>query len=224
MPYTANVCKQSFATAFISPFFGRDAERCFDAAICAGRKSIVWRFTVTMTQPSVDISARTPDKDYLDVFDTNANSHCLPLLATAIGYKLRRAQLAVFQDFQKSFACVKLRPTEFAVLSLIATNPGQKQTEVAEQLGIKRANFVALMDCLETRGLAERRKGDIDRRSHSLHLTAKGSDFIAEISKLWAQHEKRIIERLGGEENRDALIALLDRLLAGKKRTPIPRR
>ena len=50
---------------------------------------------------------------------------------------------------------MKLRPTEFAVLSLIATNPGQKQTEVAEQLGIKRANFVALMDCLETRGLAE---------------------------------------------------------------------
>ncbi|WP_292897036.1 MULTISPECIES: MarR family winged helix-turn-helix transcriptional regulator [unclassified Nitratireductor] len=223
MPYTANVCKQSFATSVISPIFGRDAKLCFDAAVYAGRKSIVWRFTVKMTQPSVKVSTGSPGNEYLDVFDSNAQSPCLPLLATAIGYKLRRAQLVVFQDFQKSFACVKLRPTEFAVLSLIATNPGQKQTEVAEQLGIKRANFVALMDCLETRGLAERRKGDIDRRSHSLHLTEKGSDFIAEISKLWAQHEKRIIERLGGEDNRDALIALLDRLLAGKKRVSIPR-
>ncbi|MDV6225401.1 MarR family winged helix-turn-helix transcriptional regulator [Nitratireductor aquimarinus] len=80
------------------------------------------------------------------------------------------------------------------------------------------------MDCLENRGLAERRKGDIDRRSHSLHLTEKGADFITEISKLWAQHEKRIIDKLGGEDNRNALIALLDRLLAPKKRTPLPRR
>ncbi len=179
---------------------------------------------MTMTHPSADISPPIPDRECLEAFDTDTNNPCLPPLATAIGYKLRRAQLAVFQDFQKSFASVKLRPTEFAVLSLIAANPGQKQTEVAEQLGIKRANFVALMDCLENRGLAERRKGDIDRRSHSLHLTSKGADFISDISKLWAQHEKRIIEKLGGEDNRDALIALLDRLLANKKRTPLPRR
>lgn len=179
---------------------------------------------MTMTHTTVDISPPTTDKEYIEAFDTDTNGTCLPPLATAIGYKLRRAQLAVFQDFQKSFASVKLRPTEFAVLSLIAANPGQKQTEVAEQLGIKRANFVALMDCLENRGLAERRKGDIDRRSHSLHLTEKGADFITEISKLWAQHEKRIIDKLGGEDNRNALIALLDRLLAPKKRAPLPRR
>ncbi|WP_367718132.1 MarR family winged helix-turn-helix transcriptional regulator [Nitratireductor sp. GISD-1A_MAKvit] len=201
---------------------GRAAEHCLIAA-SADEKSIFWRFTVTMTQTRADISPPPNENDYLEVFDTPPHTSCLPPLATAIGYKLRRAQLTVFQDFQKSFACVKLRPAEFAVLSLIASNPGQKQTEVAEQLGIKRANFVALMDCLESRGLAERRKGDIDRRSHSLHLTSKGLEFIEEVSKLWAQHEKRIIERLGGEENRDTLIALLDRLLVGKKRATLPR-
>ena len=31
------------------------------------------------------------------------------------------------------------------MLALIAANPGSKQTEIGEALGIKRANFVALI-------------------------------------------------------------------------------
>lgn len=134
-------------------------------------------------------------------------------MTTMIGYKLRRAQLLVFQDFLRAFARLKLRPAEFSVLALIADRPGQKQTDIARQLGIKRANFVALMDSLEKRGLAERRKGDIDRRSHSLHLTPEGERFFARMAETWRQHEGRLIDRLGGLQERDRLIELLDRLL-----------
>ena len=94
-----------------------------------------------------------------------ANPPELPEMESIIGYKLRRSQLYVFHDFIQSFAKLKLRPAEFSVLALIARTPGLKQSEVAEALGIKRANFVALMDGLEARGLASRRKGDIDKRS-----------------------------------------------------------
>lgn len=138
----------------------------------------------------------------------------LPAMSRIIGYKLRRAQLFVFQDFLQTFARLKLRPAEFSVLALIADRPGQKQSAVAAQLGIKRANFVALMDNLERRGLAERRKGDIDRRSHSLHLTPEGERFAGRMAEVWRQHESRMIEKLGGPEERDRLIELLDRLLA----------
>lgn len=133
-----------------------------------------------------------------------------------IGYKLRRAQLFVFHDFLGSFAKMKLRPAEFSVLSMIATTPGLKQSEIAEALGIKRANFVALMDGLEERGLADRRKGDVDKRSHSLHLTPEGQRFVKKMVATWNEHEGRMIERLGGPEERDRLIELLDRLLAGQ--------
>ena len=44
----------------------------------------------------------------------------IPPMDTIIGYKLRRAQLYVFQDFIASFAKLKLRPAEFSVLTLIA--------------------------------------------------------------------------------------------------------
>jgi len=136
----------------------------------------------------------------------------VPSMESIVGYKLRRAQLAVFQDFIQSFAKLKLRPAEFSVLALIARTPGLKQSAVAEALGIKRANFVALMDSLEARGLADRRKGDVDKRSHSLHLTAEGARFVRKMMTVWNEHEGRQIEKLGGPEERDRLIALLDRL------------
>ena len=140
----------------------------------------------------------------------------LPDMGAIVGYKLRRAQLYVFQDFIESFAKMKLRPAEFSVLNLIARTPGQKQTEIAEQLGIKRANFVALMDGLERRGLAERRKAQGDKRSHSLHLTPEGTRFVDKMAAIWNSHEQRMVDRLGGPDARDQLIALLDRLLEAK--------
>ncbi|MCO5162585.1 MAG: MarR family winged helix-turn-helix transcriptional regulator [Mesorhizobium sp.] len=141
----------------------------------------------------------------------------LPETETIIGYKLRRAQLLVFQDFLHTFAKMKLRPAEFSVLAMIARTPGLKQSEIAEALGIKRANFVALMDGLEARGLADRRKGDVDKRSHSLHLTPEGERFVRKMIATWNEHENRLIDRLGGAEERDRLIGLLDRLLAGER-------
>ena len=144
-----------------------------------------------------------------DAIDTAGTS-------SIIGYRLRRAQLKVFQRFLAVFEKLNLRPAEYSVLVLIADNPGRKQTEIAEALGIKRANFVALMDGLEKRGLAERRKAAGDKRSHSLHLTPEGSRFVAKMAGVWNEHERRLVDRLGGPEERDRLIALLDRLLDGK--------
>lgn len=137
-----------------------------------------------------------------------------PEMGSIIGYKLRRAQLAVFQDFIESFSRMKLRPAEFSVLAVIARAPGLKQSEIAAQLGIKRANFVSLMDGLERRGLAERRKAEGDKRSHSLHLTTEGARFVEEMISVWAAHEQNFVDKLGGEAERDRLIALLDRIVA----------
>jgi DNA-binding MarR family transcriptional regulator len=137
----------------------------------------------------------------------------VPAMGNIVGYKLRRAQLHVFQDFLETFTALKLRPAEFSVLAIMAQTPGLKQSDIAEMLGIKRANFVALMDGIERRGLAERRKADTDRRSHSLHLTAEGERFVAEMAKTWEAHESRMIAKLGGPAERDRLIQLLDRIL-----------
>src|SRR5690554_5664182 len=109
----------------------------------------------------------------------------LPCTTSLLDFKLRRAQLLAFQDFSESLSKLKLRPAEFSVLAMIAKYPGQKQTTIAESLGIKRANFVFLMDSIEARGLAERRKEIQDRLSHSLYLTEEGQGFVKNMTELW---------------------------------------
>src|SRR5262249_43860968 len=83
-----------------------------------------------------------------------------------IGYMLRRAQITVFQDIFRAFSQVDIRPAQFLVLTIIEHNPGRTQSQVSAALRIKRTNFVALLDSLESRGLAVRRPAPSDRRSH----------------------------------------------------------
>jgi DNA-binding MarR family transcriptional regulator len=129
-----------------------------------------------------------------------------------IGYRLRRAQLSVFQRFLSVFDDLKLRPVEYSVLVLIAANPGRKQTEIAEVLGVKRANFVTLVHGLEERGLVERIASEADKRANALHLTTEGDVFLRRARDVHETMENGLIERLGGEKERETLLALLDRL------------
>ncbi len=129
-----------------------------------------------------------------------------------IGYRLRRAQLNVFQKFLAVFDDLKLRPVEYSVLVLIADNPGRKQTEIAEVLGIKRANFVTLVHGLEERGFVERVPSDVDKRANALHLTAEGEAFLNRARDLHETMEQDLIAQLGGEKDRETLLSLLERL------------
>ena len=131
-----------------------------------------------------------------------------------VGYRLRRAQVVVFQQFMARFTEFGLTPAEYSVLALIGTNPGSKQTEIGDALGIKRTNFVALINAPEQRGLTERQQLAGDRRANALFLTEAGADFIARANAVQAEFEAEMVERLGGRAARDQLVALLDRLVS----------
>lgn len=132
-------------------------------------------------------------------------------LAAYVGYALRRAQLAVFDDFFHTFEDVGLRPAEFGLMVVIDHNPGLKQAEASAILGIRTPNFVALVDGLERRGLAQRRKVENDRRSHALYLTPAGEALLKTVTARQAEHEARMTARLG-KGGREQLLMLLDKL------------
>ena len=125
----------------------------------------------------------------------------------------RRAQVSVFQRFRSHFADLQLRPVEFSILTLIQHNPGRKQTEIAQALDIKRANFVPIIDGLEGRGLLERRRSLDDRRANALYLTLEGEKFVTSLRKRHEALERFFTSRLGGESEREQLLTLLLRLL-----------
>lgn len=133
-------------------------------------------------------------------------------LADMVGYALRRAQLAVFDRVIKEFASLDLRPAQFSTLALLKHRPGLKQSEVASALGIQRANFVALFDQLEKRGLAERRPYASDRRSYALHLTLAGERLVVRAQEIEAAHERHL-EQVLGPDGRTQLLHLLRRLV-----------
>ena len=116
-----------------------------------------------------------------------------------LGYLLRRAQLAVFQDFFATFQGFEITPAQYAVLTLVETNPGSSQAQVAEALGIKPANFVGLVRALEARALVRREPVPGNRRSMALTLTAAGADLIGRLHAAADAHEGRIADHLGPE-------------------------
>ena len=128
-----------------------------------------------------------------------------------IGYALRRAQLALFQDFQRQFAADEIRPVQFSVLAVLQQNPGLRATQVALALGIKRTNFVPLLDVLEARGLAERRRVKGDRRASALFLTPAGTALLERLMAMVDAHEARFAARLGAG-GKMQLLSLLQRL------------
>lgn len=143
--------------------------------------------------------------------DARAQTVDVGPLARMIGYALRRAQLAVFEEVIANFAELELRPAQYSVLMLLQHAPGLKQSDVAAALGIQRANFVVLFDGLERRGLARRSPAPNDRRSYALFLTEAGEALLERANKLEAEMEARLDAKLG-PGGRDRLLELLGRL------------
>ncbi len=134
----------------------------------------------------------------------------LGVLHGHLGYFLRRAQVAVFQDFIRTLGNIDIRPAQYSVLIVIGANTGLSQADVAQSLGIERARLVRLLDRLERRGLMRRLPSRVDRRSHVLKLTAAGRQLLKRAKALAAAHEGRLLERLGPAHHKMMIEALRD--------------
>jgi DNA-binding MarR family transcriptional regulator len=132
-------------------------------------------------------------------------------LPKLLGYHLRRAHVAVFQDFAREMGGLDVTPGQVGVLQVIAANQGLSQTALGRAIGIDRSTVVAVIDRLEGRGLVVRAPSPTDRRSHALRLSPRGERVLTEIERRVRAHERRIARRLSAAE-REQLIALLEKI------------
>jgi DNA-binding MarR family transcriptional regulator len=130
------------------------------------------------------------------------------VLPTLLGYRLRRAQQAVFRDFASAVA--EISPGRAGMLLLVDANPGVTQGALAQAVGLDRSTMVGVIDALESRRLLERRRGD-DRRTNGLWLTGIGRTFVARLKKRIEAHERRVAAHLTAAE-RALLLSLLEKL------------
>lgn len=130
------------------------------------------------------------------------------LLPGLLGYRLRRAQQAVFRDFAATIP--ELSPGRAGILLLVEANPGITQGRLAQAVSLDRSTMVGVVDALEGKGLIARRRGQ-DRRTNGLWLTAAGRMLVSRLKRRIQMHERRVAARLSPAE-RAQLIALLEKL------------
>lgn len=136
------------------------------------------------------------------------------LLPDLVGYNLRRAQIAVFQNFRAATADFDITPGQLGVLILIDSNDGLSQSELGDALGIDRSTMVAVIDRLERRDLVVRAPSPADRRSYALRLSDAGATMLQGIMPAVLAHERSVTETLSDEE-RAVLVRLLAKLANG---------
>lgn len=134
-------------------------------------------------------------------------------LPERIGYRLRRAQIAVFQDLFRELAEFSITPAEYSVLTLLAHNDAPRAGQIAEALGVKPANFVRLQEKLEGRGLITRQRAPDDGRAVALGLTDAGRTLLGRLDDAISRHDARVSSRLSGDD-RATLMRLLAALAA----------
>jgi len=93
-----------------------------------------------------------------------------------------------------------LRGGSFTTLALIAANPGCSQIELSRVGGLDRSLLVAIVDELEQRGLAVRKRSAIDRRRSSLYITDEGEAAMNEMFAAAIDSEKPIRDTFSEQE------------------------
>src|SRR5260221_5216594 len=141
---------------------------------------------------------RVPGLDY-DVLDE------------LLGYRLRRAQVAMFIAFHEATKGMNITPPRFSALVVIGANPGIRQTVLGNVLGIARSGAMLLTDWFEDRGLVERRHLPSDGRAWGLHLTRKGQDLVERMKRKVVELDLKKTKPPAKDERRE-LLRLLEKL------------
>lgn len=143
-----------------------------------------------------------------------ATTASIGVLASLLGFRMRRIHSHLTRAFSARLGDEALKPGGFSALALISANPGLSQQMLSIELGQDKATVVALLDELERRGWAERRRAVSDRRRHHLHVTATGAATLARMAAEASANEREVVANLTPEEA-ETLMRLLDKVYHG---------
>jgi DNA-binding MarR family transcriptional regulator len=132
-------------------------------------------------------------------------------LSRRVGFLLAQLGIHAHRRLAERLARLDLHPRHFGMVSHLAASEGQSQQALSNALGMHRSAVVALVDDLEHRGLAERRRDPVDRRAYTLYLTTPGRDLLADLQRVAEELEAELLTALDASE-RSQLISLLQRV------------
>lgn len=138
-------------------------------------------------------------------------------LTSMVGFRLRAAQLVMYDDFLREAPVLGLTPGQFAILLLVEHNPGLTQQSLSDGIRIEKSTLVVRLHRLEERGLLRRVRSNNDRRSNVLEVTAEGKKALRSMITFVRQHEDRVLSELKTSERQQLLKLLSKVMLAGAR-------
>ena len=122
------------------------------------------------------------------------------LMSQKLSFQLRCLLSLLANRVGVAYQPFGLRGGSFTTLALIAANPGCSQIALSRVGGLDRSLLVAIVDELEQRGLAVRKRSAIDRRRSSLYITDEGEAVMNEMFAAAIDSEKPIRDHFSEQE------------------------
>ena len=161
--------------------------------------------------------ARAKKREIPDAMGSSRSRAAIPppvsvgMLPNLLGYNLRRAQIALWRDFNRTVREDDVRPGIFSLLVLIDANPGIAQIDLANQLDIDKATIVGLIRRMERQNWVTRKTSTEDRRRQGVYMTPEGRQALKSLREEMLEHEQRFT-RLFSQSELAQLIAFLRRI------------
>jgi DNA-binding MarR family transcriptional regulator len=143
--------------------------------------------------------------------EVRGNGRSIGRLGDFLGFRLKRLQNRLSRNFAEATKGFNLRSGLFSSLEIVRANPGISQADLSQIVGLDKSVTVLIVDMLEERGFAERRKSATDRRRYSLFVTAAGEKELDDLFSIMARTEDRVLHGVSAQELH-WLMDILDRL------------
>jgi DNA-binding MarR family transcriptional regulator len=125
-------------------------------------------------------------------------------------FLLKRLGWMITDRFHDALKPTGLTGQHYAVLSLLDEGMRETQGEIADTLGYDRSHLVGLLDELEEKGYAERRRDQADRRRQLVSLTPAGREALARLRAISKKVEKEFLTPLDAEQRQTLHTLLLE--------------
>ncbi|MCB2063427.1 MAG: MarR family transcriptional regulator [Novosphingobium sp.] len=113
--------------------------------------------------------------------------------------------------FDRRVAALGVTRSQWAMIAVVATNPGATQRMIADALEMSEASAGRLVDRLCNEGLLTRRPREDDRRAKAIYLSDAAEPLLEKLTVVARDSEDRMFKGFNDEEL-DTLQALLDRV------------
>ncbi len=143
-----------------------------------------------------------------------------PILSMRRTISLRISVLArnLRNYFDRQVAALGVTRSQWAMIAVVATNPGATQRMIADALEMSEASAGRLVDRLCSEGLLTRRSREDDRRAKAIYISDAAEPLLEKLTVIARESEDRMFRGFS-EAEIETLQALLDKVYANLSNT-----